>query len=214
MLTRVYILISKISMYQWKRHILLLPSDQTSCGGYEIRWIFSINSYSAGSQQAWQRGDTGNVNPLSRLERQARMRPAASRQIFIAQNFACTSLTCQCVYVKIFRLENPKRKARSWRIKTGTSFPSLALIPFAWAPRSVSVLCFQLGFSFGFYLCLIYNGFLTYYVRVSCSLWSFWWPSSWRFTLKNHGEKIMFDCFCRVGCLKFGEGKLEQCIDR
>ena len=108
-----------------------------------LRWIwnpmdFSINSYSAGTQQAWQRGDTGNVNPLSRLERPARMRPAASRQIFIAQNFACTSLTCQCVYVKIFRLENPKRKARFRRISAGTPFSSLALMSFAWAPRSVS----------------------------------------------------------------------------
>ena len=139
------------------------------------------------------------------LERPERMRPAASRQISLTQNFTCTSLTCQCMYVKFFRLENPKRKARSGRIKTGTSFPSLALIPFAWAPRSVSVLRFQFVLCFGFYLCSILNGFLTFYVRLVCRLCSFWWPSSWRFTLKNQGEKkylivlqvFLFEVSCR-----------------
>ena len=152
-----------------------------------------LSRNSAGLTTGWHRKPL--KNPLSRLERPERMRPAASRQIYLTQNFTCTSLTCQCVYVKIFRLENPKRKARSGRIQTGTSFPSLALIPFAWAPRSVSFLCFQLGFSFGLCLCLIFNDFLTFYVRVACRLCRFWSPSSSSFTLKNQGEKKIFDCF-------------------
>ena len=168
-----------------------------------LRWIwnpmdflnqFLLSRNSAGMTTGWH----WKRKPVKQAGAPSANAAAASRQIFLTQNFTCTSLTCQCVYVNFFRLEITKRKARSGRIKTGTSFPFLAPIPFAWAPRSVSFFGFQFMLSFVSYLCLIFNGFLTFFVRVACRLCRFWSPSSSSFTLKIQGEKkYLIVLFCR-----------------
>ena len=169
----------------------ILDVTDREINAIEVR-LSELSRTFAGLTTRWQRKPL--KNRWQALERPERMPPAASRQIFISWNFTCTSLTYQCVHVKFFRHENPQQKERSGRIKTGSSFSSLALMSCAWAHMSVSFFGFKLSLSFGFYLCLVSNGFLTFFVRAARRLWRFWWPSSWRFTLMNQGKKIVFEC--------------------
>ena len=74
---------------------------------------------------------------------QKRKLPAASRHFFWFRNFTCTSFIHQCVHVKFYSPRVVPKSDRSGRIKTGTSFPSLALMYFAWAPRFVSFFRFK-----------------------------------------------------------------------
>jgi uncharacterized membrane protein len=76
------------------------------------------------------------------------------------------------------------------------------------AHMSVLFFGFPHFFSFGIYLCLIPNGFLTFFVRVACRMWSFWWPSTWRFTLKIQDQKNVLDCFLVITVWSSAQGGL------